>query len=184
MDSVYKVATTQMDKAIAALAKELSKMRSGRAHTSLIEHVMVMNYNNLVPLMQVASINVEDARCLTVSPWDKQNISAIEKAIRNADLGLNPVTQGMKIRVPLPPLTEERRRDMVKLVKKEAETAKIAVRNLRRDANDKLQRLFKDKDISEDEHRQAQVKVQRITDDAVTKIEKTVSQKEEDLLAF
>jgi len=176
-------ATTRMGKAIESLKFELSKIRSGRAHPSLLEHVMVQYYGNTVPLSQAANVHVEDARTLTVTAWDKGMIQAIEKAIMTSDLGLNPASTGTVIRVPLPPLTEERRRDLVKVVKSEAENARVAARNIRRDANNSIKELLKEKQISEDDERRAQEKVQKLTDKTIEEIDQLLSTKEKDLMS-
>lgn len=176
-------AKARMQKSIDALHGELSKLRMGRASPSLLEHVMVDYYGSPTPLNQVANISVEDARTLAVKPWEKSMVQAIEKAILTSDLGLNPATTGDLIRVPLPPLTEERRRELVKVVKSEIENAKIAVRNIRRDANTNLKELEKEKEITEDDLRKAEDQVQKITDGIVAEIDKVFTQKEAELLA-
>jgi ribosome recycling factor len=160
----------------------LAKVRTGRAHAGILDHVKVDYYGNPTQLSQVANITLIDARTIGVQPWEKKMIGAIEKAIRESDLGLNPATQGEVIRVPTPPLTEERRKEMVKLVKTEAEDAKIAVRNIRRDANEGLKKLLKDKAISEDDERRAQDDVQKLTDRFVSEIDRLVAEKEKEVL--
>jgi ribosome recycling factor len=172
----------RMQKTIEALKHEIAKLRGGRAHPSLIEHVKVPYYGNEVPLNQAANITVTDARTLVVTPWDKSATPAIEKAILNANLGLNPVSAGNVIRVPLPPLTEERRRDMIKVVRAEGEGGRVAVRNVRRDANTEIKNLLKDKKITEDEERRAEEEIQKLTDKSIAEIEKLLEQKEKELM--
>lgn len=184
IENVINDATIRMKKAIEAFQAELAKIRSGRAHPSLLEHVMVQYYGNTVPLSQAASVNVEDARTLSISAWDKGMIGAIEKAILVADLGLNPTTAGTTIRVPLPPLSEERRKDLVKVVKGEAENARVSARNIRRDANTAIKDLLKDKDITEDEERRGQERVQKLTDKTIEEIDHLLSAKEKDLMSI
>ncbi|MEM9243197.1 MAG: ribosome recycling factor [Pseudomonadota bacterium] len=174
----------RMQKSIDMLHHELSKLRTGRAHPSLLEHITVSYYGNDTPLSQLASITAADARTLQVQPWEKNIVPDIEKAIMQSDLGLNPATSGNVIRVPLPALTEERRKEMIKLVKAEAEKAKVAVRNIRRDVNDDSKRQVKNKTMSEDEERRVQSQVQTITDKFVNEIDNIVSQKEKDLMAI
>lgn len=175
-------ARERMGKSLEAFAHELSKIRTGRAHPSLLEHVMVSYYGNDVPISQAANVNVMDARTLSITAWDKSMIPDLEKAILNSDLGLNPVTTGELIRVPLPPLTEDRRKDLTKVVRNEAEKARVAVRNIRRDANGHLKSLVKDKTITEDEDRRAETEVQKLTDSKVAEIEKMLEEKEKDLM--
>lgn len=181
-ESIKLSAEQGMQKAIEALELSLSKLRTGRAHPSLLEQLRISQYDKEVPLNHVASITVADARTLVVTPWDKTLISAIEKAIIKSDLGLNPVTAGNIIRVPLPPLTEERRREMSKIVKKEAEDARVSIRNHRRDANNQFKELIKKKLMTEDEERRSQEMIQRITDHAITEIEKVANSKEKELM--
>lgn len=183
IDDVKKSADTRMKKCVESLQTELTKLRTGRAHPSLLDHIMVDYYNNETPLNQVASVTVEDPRTLAVTPWEKDMIPKVEKAIRSADLGLNPTTAGTVIRVPMPALTEERRRDLTKIVRDEAEKARVAVRNVRRDANTEIKALLKDKSISEDDERRAEGEVQKITDSHVAKIDEMSSQKEKDLMS-
>jgi len=173
---------TRMNKSLEALRHELAKIRTGRAHPSLLEHVHVEYYGNEVPINQAASVAIEDARTLSVSPWDKNMVKAIEKAILTSDLGLNPNTAGQVIRIPLPPLTEERRKDLGKIVHHEGENAKIAIRNIRRDANHQIKELLKDKAISEDDERRAEAEIQNVTDLAVSKVDEIVAEKEQELL--
>jgi ribosome recycling factor len=179
---VKKNTEQKMNKSIETLKADLAKVRTGRAHAGILDHVRVDYYGNPTLLSQVANITLIDARTIGVQPWDKKMIGAIEKAIRESDLGLNPATQGDVIRVPTPALTEERRKEMVKLVKTEAEDAKIAVRNIRRDANEGLKKLLKDKAISEDDERRAQDDVQKLTDGFVKEIDRLVAEKEKEVL--
>ena len=175
-------ARNRMTKSLESLRHELAKIRTGRAHPSLLEHVHVDYYGSEVPIGQAASVTVEDARTLTVTPWDKTMVAPIEKAILKSDLGLNPNTAGQVIRIPLPPLTEERRKDLGRIVHQEGENAKIAIRNIRRDANHHIKELLKDKDISEDEERKAEHDIQTVTDVAVKKVDEIVAEKEQELL--
>lgn len=175
-------AEKRMKKSIESLKGELTKLRTGRAHTSLLDHVMVSYYGNDTPLSQVASVTVSDPRTLSVKPWEKSMIGAVEKAIMQSNLGLNPASQGEVIRVPLPPLTEERRKDMIKIVRQEGENAKVAIRNIRRDANGDFKSLNKEKDITDDELKQAEDGVQKITDKYVTEVDEILAVKEKDLM--
>jgi ribosome recycling factor len=175
-------ARSRMSKSLEALRHELAKIRTGRAHPSLLEHVHVDYYGSEVPIGQAASVTVEDARTLSVSPWDKSMVSVIEKAILKSDLGLNPATAGQVIRIPLPPLTEERRLDLTKIVHQEGEQAKIAIRNIRRDANHHVKELLKEKEISEDDERKAEQDIQEVTNIAVTKVDEIIAEKEKELL--
>lgn len=184
IDEILKDAESRMQKSIAALKTELAKIRTGRAHPSLLDHVMVDYYGSDVPISQVANVNVEDPRTLTVSPWEKDMVAKVEKAIMTSDLGLNPSSAGTVIRVPMPPLTEERRRDLVRVVKQEVENGRVAVRNIRRDANSDLKDLLKEKEISEDEERRAQDQVQKLTDEAIKAMEVVLNEKEEELMAI
>lgn len=172
----------RMQKSIETLKADLAKVRTGRAHTGILDHIQVDYYGSPTQLTQVANVTLIDARTIGVQPWEKKMIAVVEKAIREADLGLNPATQGDMIRVPTPALTEERRKEMVKLVKNEAEDAKVAVRNIRRDANESLKKLVKDKTCSEDEERRAQDEVQKLTDKFVVEIDKLVVEKEKEVL--
>ena len=172
----------RMNRSVASLKQELTKLRTGRAHTSLLDHITVEYYGAQVPLNQVANINVEDARTLTVSPWEKNMVQAIEKAILTSDLGLNPASAGTVIRVPLPPLTEERRKDMIRLVRQEAEAGRVAVRNVRRDAMNDIKDLLKEKMIGEDEERRAHDEIQAITDKHVAMIDRILAEKESELM--
>ena len=179
---VKKTADQKMHKSIETLKADLAKVRTGRAHIGILDHVMVDYYGNPTAINQVANLTLIDARTIGVQPWEKKMIAVVEKAIRESDLGLNPATQGDIIRVPTPPLTEERRKEMVKLVKSEAETAKIAIRNVRRDANEGLKKLLKDKDCSEDDERRAQDDVQKLTDKFVAEVDKLAADKEKELM--
>jgi ribosome recycling factor len=179
---IRKSAEARMSKSIDTLKTNLSKIRTGRAHTGILDHVQVEYYGSPVPISQVGNVNLIDARTITVQPFDKKMAGAIEKAIRESDLGLNPVSMGDSIRVPMPALTEERRRDLTKVVKNEGEDAKIAVRNLRREANEALKKLVKDKDISEDDERRAQDDVQKLTDRCVTDIDRLITTKEAEIM--
>jgi len=184
INDIQKDAQSRMSKSIEALHVELSKLRTGRAHPSLLDHVRVEYYGSGVPISQVASINVADARTLTVSPWEKPMVSVIEKAIMQSDLGLNPATVGQLIRVPLPPLNEERRKSLIKVLKTEGEKARVAIRNIRRDANTDLKELLKDKAITEDEERKAQEKIQQLTDKFVAEVDEVLSGKESDIMSI
>jgi len=179
---VKKNAQERMTKSLETLRADLAKVRTGRAHTGILDHVMVEYYGSPTALTQVANVTLMDARTIGVQPFEKKMAATIEKAIRDADLGLNPSSQGDMIRVPTPPLTEERRKEMVKLVKSEAEDAKIAVRNIRRDGNEGLKKLVKDKAISEDDERRAVDEVQKLTDKFIADIDKMVTEKEKEVL--
>ena len=181
---IKKNVEQKMAKSLEALKTDLGKIRTGRAHTGLLDHVMVDYYGNPTPVNQVANVTLTDARTIGVQPYEKNMIGPIEKAIRDSDLGLNPATNGDLIRVPMPMLTEERRRDLIKVVKGEGESAKVAVRNIRREANDHLKKLLKDKAVSEDEERRAQDDVQKLTDRFVAEIDKALQVKEADLMAI
>jgi len=172
----------RMGKSIESLKQALVKVRTGRAHPSLLDHLVVDYYGSDVPISQVANINVEDARTLMISPWEKQMVQPIEKAIMKSDLGLNPATAGTVIRIPMPPLTEETRRDLVKVVRHDGEAAKVAIRNIRRDANSDFKNLLKEKEISEDEERDAEGEVQQLTDKYVSEVDKVLAEKEKDLM--
>lgn len=180
---VKKTAEHKMQKSIEALKADLSKVRTGRAHAGILDHVMVDYYGNPTPISQVANVNLLDARTIGVAPWEKKMAAAIEKAIRDSDLGLNPSTVGDVVRVPMPALTEERRKELIKVVKHEAENARVAVRNVRRDAISHLKDLLKDKKISEDEERRTQDEIQKLTDRYVAEVEKVLQVKEADLMA-
>lgn len=173
-----------MQKSLDALKLDLGKVRTGRAHTGLLDHITVDYYGAPTAINQVANVSLADARTITVAPWEKKMLAPIEKAIRNSDLGLNPITVGELIRVPMPPLTEERRRDLTRIVKHEAETAKVAMRNIRRDANAHLKELLKDKKIAEDEERRGQDEIQKLTDRYIAEIDKVLQAKEAELMAI
>jgi len=182
IDDLKKDAETRMGKSVESLKHELARLRTGRAHTSLLDHITVEYYGSEVPLSQVANVGVEDARTLTVTPWERTMVQAVEKAIMTSDLGLNPASAGNVIRVPLPPLTEERRKDMTRIVRQEGEGARVAIRNIRRDVINDLKALLKDKEISEDEEHRAQDDVQKLTDKYVAEVDKVLEGKEKDLM--
>jgi ribosome recycling factor len=181
---VKKTAEQKMKKTLETLKLDLGKVRTGRAHAGILDHVMVDYYGTPTPIPQVANVTLVDARTIGVSPWDKKITSAIEKAIRDSDLGLNPATQGEMVRVPMPSLTEERRKELIKVVKHEGENARVAIRNVRRDANNHLKDLLKQKKAAEDEERRAQDEVQKLTDRHIQEIDKLLQQKETDLMAI
>jgi ribosome recycling factor len=182
IDEIIADANSRMGKSVEAFKAELSKIRTGRAHPSLLDHIRVDYYGSEVPLTQAANVAVEDARTLTVTPWEKPMVQVIEKAIMTSDLGLNPNTAGTVIRIPMPPLTEERRRDLVKVVRSEAEGARVAIRNIRRDANGDFKDLLKEKEISEDDERRAQDDIQKLTDRFIQEIDKLLTGKESELM--
>jgi ribosome recycling factor len=182
LDEIMKDAGVRMSKSVAALKSELTKIRTGRAHTSLLDHITVEYYGSQVPLNQAANVGVEDSRTLTVTPWEKDMVQVIEKAIMGSDLGLNPATAGTIIRVPLPALTEERRKDMIRVVRSEAEGGRIAVRNIRRDAMHDVKELLKEKMIGEDEERRAETDIQAVTDKYVAEIDAVLKVKEDELM--
>lgn len=182
IDDVRHDAEQRMDKSVSALKDGFAKIRTGRAHTSLLDHLRVEYYGNEVPLRQVANLAAADSRTLTVTPWDKQMIPVIEKAILSAQMGLNPATAGNVIRVPLPPLTEERRRELVRVVRQETENARVSVRNVRRDALAMLKELAKDKEIGEDDEHRAAEEMQKITDRHIARIEELLQAKEAELM--
>ena len=184
IEDIKKDTRIRMHKTLDALRTELAKIRTGRAHPSLLEHVHVDYYGSEVPISQAASVSIEDARTLAVTAWDKTMVKALEKAIMKSDLGLNPVTAGIIIRIPLPPLTEERRISLGKVVHHEGENAKIAIRNIRRDANHHLKELLKSKDISEDDDRRAEQEIQKLTDQHCTQADEIVAVKEQELMEF
>jgi len=175
-------ADQKMQKSIETYKANLAKIRTGRASPGILEHIMVDYYGNPTPISQVANLGLADARTINVTPWEKNMVAVVEKAIRDSDLGLNPATQGAVIRVPMPPLTEERRKELTKVVKSEGEETKIAIRNLRRDANEHLKRLVKDKEISEDEERRAQDEIQKLTDRYVADVDKLVLEKDKEIM--
>ena len=179
---IKKNVDQKMQRSIDAFKNDLAKIRTGRAHTGLLDHIQVDYYGSMVSISTVANMTLVDARTIGVQPWEKKMVQAVEKVIRDADLGLNPATQGDLIRVPMPALTEERRRELVKVVKNEAETAKVSVRNLRRDANEQLKKLVKDKEVSEDDERRASDDVQKFTDKFVAEIDKLVQTKEAEIM--
>jgi ribosome recycling factor len=182
LNEIKKDASSRMAKSVASLRQELTKIRTGRAHTSLLDHITVEYYGSEVPLNQVSNVGVEDPRTLTVTPWEKDMVAKIEKAIMTSDLGLNPATAGTVIRVPLPPLTEERRKDMIRVVRNEAEGGRIAIRNIRRDAIHDVKELLKEKMIGEDDERRAEEEIQTITDKYIAEIDKTLAEKESELM--
>ena len=183
LEDLKKTADQKMQKTLESLKNDLAKVRTGRAHIGLLDHVMVEYYGSMVALNQVANVNLGDSRTINVQPYEKNMIGKVEKAIRDCDLGLNPATNGDLIRVPMPMLTEERRRDLTKIVRVEAEGAKVAIRNVRRDSNDTLKKLLKDKEISEDDERRVQDDVQKMTDKAVIEVDRLLQVKEIDLMA-
>jgi ribosome recycling factor len=183
-DDIQQRTTERMKKSIEALKHEFAKIRTGRAHPSLLEHVHVNYYGNEVPLSQTANVTVEDSRTLAITPWERTMVPVIEKAILKSDLGLNPNTTGVVIRVPLPPLTEQRRKDLIKVVRHEAENGRVAVRNIRRDANTELKSALKDKLISEDDEKRGEEQVQKLTDQFIKEIDTLLEDKETDLLAI
>lgn len=182
IEDIKKSAESRMVKSVEALKQELAKLRSGRAHASLLDHIKVSYYGSDVPLNQAANVVAADARTLTVTPWEKSMVAPVDKALRESDLGLNPVTAGNVIRVPIPALTEERRRELVKVVHKEVEAARVAVRNVRRDANNEIKHLLKEKQLSEDQERRAQEQVQKLTDKYVAEVDKILEAKEKELM--
>jgi ribosome recycling factor len=184
ISDVKKSADQKMHRSVEALKTDLAKVRTGRAHTGLLDHIHVDYYGTSMPLSQVANVTLADPRTIGVQPWEKKMIPVVEKAIRDSDLGLNPATSGDMIRVPMPPLTEERRKELIKVVHKEAEAAKIAVRNVRRDANEQLKKLAKDQACSEDDERRAHDDLQKLTDRTIAEIDQLLAAKEADLMAI
>ena len=182
LEDLKKDAQTRMTKCVQTFQADVKKLRTGRAHPSLIEHLKVDYYGSEVPLQQVASINVEEGRTLVISPWEKTVVQAIEKAIHKSDLGLNPLTAGTIIRIPMPPLTEERRRDITKVVRHDAENARVAVRNVRRDVMADIKEMLKEKLISQDDERRAEVEVQKLTDKYVAEIDQLLAAKEKEIM--
>ena len=180
---VKKAAEQKMQRSLEVLKTDFGKVRSGRPHTGLLDHILVDYYGTLTPINQLANITLPDARTLGVAPWEKKMLTPIEKAIRESDLGFNPMTVGDMVRVPMPPLTEERRRDLAKIVKNEAEAARVAMRNARRDANTQLKELLKDKKISEDDDRKGQDDIQKLTDRYILEVDKLLQTKEAELMA-
>jgi ribosome recycling factor len=183
LNDLKKNAEQKMQKSLDALKNDLGKIRTGRAHTGLLDHVMVEYYGSMVAVNTVANVTLGDARTINVQPYEKSMIGKVEKDIRDGDLGLNPATNGDVIRVPMPMLTEERRKDLIKVVRAEGENAKVSIRNVRRDANDALKKLVKDKEISEDDERRAQDEIQKLTDKSVAEVDKMLQVKEADLMA-
>jgi ribosome recycling factor len=181
---VKKTAEQKMKKTLETLKADLGKIRTGRAHTGILDHIVVDYYGTATPIPQVGNVTLIDARTIGVTPWDKKMAPAIEKAIRDSDLGLNPSTMGETVRVPMPALTEERRKDLIKVVRHEGENARVAIRNVRRDANNHLKDLLKQKKVAEDEERRAQDEVQKLTDRHIAEIDKLLQQKEADLMAI
>jgi ribosome recycling factor len=184
INDVKKTAEQKMAKSLDALKHDLAKIRTGRAHTGLLDHIHVEYYGSMMPLSQVANVTLADARTIGVQPFEKKMIPVVEKAIRDSDLGLNPATSGDLIRIPMPALTEERRKELTKVVHKEAEAARVAVRNVRREANEHLKKLLKDKQCSEDDERHALVDLQKLTDRFIADIDKVMQAKEADLMAI
>ncbi|MEY6431649.1 ribosome recycling factor [Thioalkalicoccus limnaeus] len=184
IDDVKKDAAERMAKSVEALRHELAKIRTGRAHPALLDHIMVSYYGSDVPIKQVANVTAEDARTLAVTPWERNMVQAVEKAIMQSDLGLNPNTAGTVIRVPMPPLTEQRRRDLIRVARHETEQARVAVRNVRRDANGGLKELVKEKMISEDDERRGEEAIQKLTDQYIKEIDGVLAEKETDLLSI
>jgi ribosome recycling factor len=182
LEDIKKDANERMNKCVGSLKNELKRLRTGRAHTSLLDHIRVEYYGSEVPLNQVANVALEDARTITVTPWEKTMVQPIEKAIMKSDLGLMPATAGTVIRVPMPPLTEERRRDLTKVVRHEAENARVAVRNVRRDVMNELKEMLKEKLVSQDDDRRAQEEVQKLTDRHVAEIDQVLAEKEKELM--
>ena len=182
INDIKQDAESRMKKTIDALHTDFAKVRTGRANTSILDHVQVDYYGNATPLNQVANVTTSDARTLMVTPWEKHMIPVVEKAIMNADLGLNPATAGNAIRVPMPPLTEERRKELIKVVKGEAEQSRVSIRNIRRDANNQLKELTKEKEISEDDERRGSEIIQKLTDSYISEIDTVLESKEQDLL--
>jgi ribosome recycling factor len=179
---ITKGADSKMHKSVEALRADFTKIRTGRAHTGLLDHIQVDYYGSMVPLSQVAQVGLGDARTITVQPWEKKMVQVVEKAIRDSDLGLNPATSGDLIRVPMPALTEQRRKELTKVVKHEGENAKVAIRNLRRDANHHLKELLKAKEISEDDDRRAEAEIQKLTDRHIAEVDKLIAEKEKEVM--
>ncbi len=182
VETIKKDAEERMKKSLETLKHDFHKIRTGRAHSSLLDHIKVSYYGSDAPLTQVANVTVQDARTLMVIPWEKNMVSTVEKAIRDSDLGLNPATQGMNIRIPLPPMTEQRRKELIKVIHKEAEIGKTAIRNVRRDANQHFKKMVKDKQISEDDEKKAEDATQKLTDKYIGFVDKLVHDKETELM--
>jgi len=183
INEVKKSAEQKMHKTVETLKHDYQKVRTGRAHTGLLDHIQVDYYGSMMPINQVANVTLGDARTIAVQPWEKKMVAVVEKAIRDSDLGLNPSTSGDVIRVPMPALTEERRKELIKVVRHEAENARVAIRNVRRDANEHLKKLLKEHKVSEDDERHAQTDVQKLTDRYIAEIDKVLQGKEADLMA-
>jgi len=181
-ESILKDAETRMHKSVEAVRDELTRLRTGRASTALLEHIKVDYYGSQMPINQVATVSVADARTLMINPWEKKMVTVIEKAILESDLGLNPVTAGEVMRIPLPPLTEERRKEMTKLVRHEGENGKVAIRNIRRDANNHLKELLKNKELAEDEEKRALDHMQKVTDRFIGEVDKVIADKEKEIM--
>lgn len=184
IEDIKKDAMERMDKSVEAVRLEFKRLRTGRAHTSLLDHISVEYYGSEVPISQVANVTAEDARTLSIAPWEKSMVAVVEKAIINSDLGLTPNSAGMVIRVPVPPLTEERRKDMIRVVRHEAEGGRIAIRNIRRDALHHLKDLLKEKEIGEDDERRAEEEIQKLTDSHVARVDELLAEKEAELMEF
>lgn len=184
VEDIQKRTIERMQKSVEALRHELAKIRTGRAHPSLLEHVKVDYYGSEVPISQVANVTTEDARTLTVTPWEKSMVSVVDKAIRSSDLGLNPATTGLVIRVSMPPLTEQRRKELIKVVRHEGENGRVAIRNIRRDANGEVKAALKEKLISEDQERRVEEQIQKLTDQYIKEIDALLDEKEVDLMAI
>lgn len=184
VEDIQKRTLERMQKSVESLRHELAKIRTGRAHPSLLEHVKVDYYGSEVPISQVANVTAEDARTLMVTPWEKNMVGVVDKAIRASDLGLNPATSGMVIRVPMPPLTEQRRKELIKVVRHEGENGKVAIRNIRRDANSEIKAALKEKLISEDQERRIEDQIQKLTDQFIKEIDALLDEKEIDLMAI
>ena len=180
--NIQKTTDEKMVKSIESLKTDLQKVRTGRAHTGILDHIQVDYYGSMVPISQVANLSLADARTIVVQPWEKNMANVVEKAIRESDLGLNPASMGETIRVPMPALTEERRKDLTKFIKSEGEQTKVAIRNLRRDANESLKRLVNDKEISEDDERRAQGEIQKLTDKFVSEVDQILQSKEAEIM--
>ena len=180
--NIRKTVEEKMSKSIDSLKTDLQKVRTGRAHTGILDHIQIDYYGSMVPISQVANLSLADARTIVVQPWEKNMANAVEKAIRESDLGLNPASMGETIRVPMPALTEERRKELTKFIKGEGEQTKVAIRNLRRDANEALKRLVNDKEISEDDERRAQAEIQKLTDKFVAEVDQVLQSKEAEIM--
>jgi ribosome recycling factor len=180
---IKKTTESKMTRSVEALKDALSKIRTGRAHTGILDHIHVDYYGSPTPINQVANVTLADSRTIAVQPWEKKMVPVVEKALRDSDLGINPVTQSDVIRLPMPPLTEERRRDLTKVVRHDGENAKVAVRNIRRDANEQLKKLLKDHEITEDDERRAQDDIQKLTDRFIADIDKIVAEKETEVMS-